>query len=45
MKCDECGQEFFIEENGVSHHVGDGPDGIDHDADADHVAYGTDPSF
>jgi hypothetical protein len=40
MKCNQCGQEFFITLDGVSHHVGDGPDGIDHDADADHVAYG-----
>ena len=29
---------MFIEDNGVSHHEGDGPDGIDHTLDGDHVA-------
>ena len=39
--CAQCGKPFFLEGNGVSHHVSqDSPDGIDHDADADHVPYG-----
>ena len=39
--CTQCGKPFFVERNGVSHHASeDGPDGIDHDADADHVPYG-----
>jgi hypothetical protein len=36
--CVECGQEMWLDNNEVSYHSGDGPDGIDHDADADHVA-------
>ena len=39
--CTQCGKSFFIKDNGVSHHVSkDSPDGIDHEADADHVPYG-----
>ena len=38
MSCRECGGAMFIEENGVSHHAGDGGDGIDHGRDLDHVA-------
>ncbi len=38
MPCHECGKPMFIEENGVSHHAGDGADGIDHGCDLDHVA-------
>lgn len=37
--CVQCGEEMFIDSVGVSHHVGDGPDSIDYDADGDHVAY------
>lgn len=36
--CRECAAPMFIQSDGVSHHVGDAADGIDHDADADHVA-------
>ena len=36
--CHACGEPMFIEDNGVSHHAGDGADGIDYDRDADHVA-------
>jgi len=36
--CRECGEPMFIEDNGVSHHAGDGADGIDHSRDLDHVA-------
>jgi len=40
LDCDECGQEMFVDDDGVSHHVSDEhPDGIDYDADADHVPY------
>jgi hypothetical protein len=36
--CHQCGQEFEIDETGVSTHVFlDGS--IDHDRDADHVPY------
>ena len=38
--CAECGHRYFVTPEGTTHHVGDGPDGIDHDADAGHVAYG-----
>ena len=39
--CTQCGKPYFVEGNGVSHHAsGNGPDGIDHDLDADHVPYG-----
>ena len=40
--CVECGQEMWIDGNGVSYHDGDGPDGVDYDADADHVAVSDD---
>jgi hypothetical protein len=37
--CDECGQTYALDHNGVSYHVD--VDGMqDHDKDADHVAYG-----
>lgn len=36
--CRTCGAPMFLTDSGVSHHAGDGPSGIDHDADADHVA-------
>ncbi len=36
--CSECGEDAFVTDDGVSHHSGDGMDGVDHDADADHVA-------
>lgn len=39
MTCDECGAEFWIDLDGISHHWGQGTDLIDHDADANHVAY------
>lgn len=39
--CTQCGKPYFVEGNGVSHHaLEDAPDGIDHDADADHVPHG-----
>ena len=39
--CDECGKAYFVDDAQVSHHVSDeSPDGIDHDADGDHVPYG-----
>lgn len=39
--CHQCGQAYFVEDDGTSHHSSDtGPDGIDWDADADHVPYG-----
>ena len=38
MTCRECGRPMFIEDNGVSYHEGDGPDGINHTLDRDHVA-------
>lgn len=38
LVCDACGADMFINAAGVSHHWGDGPDDVDHDADADHVA-------
>ena len=44
FNCGKCGQLMFIEENGVSHHAGDTSDGIDHDADAHHVAIKEEPS-
>lgn len=40
--CHECGKPFFIEENGIAHHTSD--DGIDFDADADHVPFTLEPS-
>ena len=40
--CDECGQPYSLDHNGVSYHVDE--DGMqDHDADAEHVAYGAEP--
>jgi gamma-glutamylcyclotransferase (GGCT)/AIG2-like uncharacterized protein YtfP len=40
FECAECGEPAFIVEGGTAHHAdGDAPDGIDHDADADHVPY------
>lgn len=38
--CHVCGREFFTTATGITHHLGDGSDGIDHDADGDHVPYG-----
>ncbi len=38
--CAQCGRPFFIDLEGVSHHTGDGPAGVDYDRDADHTAYG-----
>ena len=39
MLCRDCGGAMFIEDNGVSHHVGDeGKKGIDYARDFDHVA-------
>lgn len=41
--CRECGAPMLIDESGVSYHVSeDTPDGVDHDADADHVAVSED---
>ena len=38
--CHVCGKEFFLDAGECSHHVSDEhPDGIDYDADADHVPY------
>ena len=36
--CSECGAPCFVTPDGVSHHEGDGADGIDYDADLDHTA-------
>ena len=38
--CSQCGTPFFYV-NGVSHHLSEDADGdgIDHEIDADHVAY------
>jgi hypothetical protein len=41
--CAECGRPYFVTPEGMAHHVGDGPDGIDHEADAGHVPYGDEP--
>lgn len=39
VRCRECGAEMFVENDGISHHSSDDNiDGIDYDADADHVA-------
>ena len=38
MTCRQCGEPMLVAGGGISHHVGDCPDGIDHDADRDHVA-------
>ena len=37
--CAICGEPFWRDENEVAHHAGNTPDGVDHDADADHVPY------
>ena len=47
INCAECDEPMFYEAPassglpgaGVSHHAGGGMDGIDYDADADHVPY------
>lgn len=37
--CTECGEPMFVTDDGIAHHRDDDtPDGIDHDADEDHVA-------
>lgn len=41
--CTECGRPYFVTPEGTAHHVGDSPDGIDHEADAGHVPYGEEP--
>lgn len=38
--CDVCGAPYFIDGANVSHHEGEGSDGIDYEADADHTPYG-----
>lgn len=38
--CAECGRRAFWTSTGVSHHHDEETDGVDYDADADHVAYG-----
>lgn len=38
LACGQCGAEAWISQSGTAHHRGGGPDDIDHDADADHVA-------
>jgi hypothetical protein len=38
LTCLDCGEPMFIGEDGEPNHVGDGLDGIDHEADAHHVA-------
>ena len=41
--CHECGKSYSQDCHGVTTHDSDSfPDGIDHDADADHVPYGKD---
>jgi hypothetical protein len=42
LACTECGEDMFLDGAGVAHHAGDGPTGIDHDADAAHVALAPD---
>lgn len=39
MLCHVCAAPFFIDDTGVAYHCSDDADGIDHDADADHVPY------
>jgi hypothetical protein len=40
LTCHECGQPFTIDSVGVATHDDDeSPDGIDHDADEDHVPF------
>jgi hypothetical protein len=41
--CTECGRPYFVTPEGTAHHVGDGPDGVDYEADAGHVPYGDEP--
>jgi len=36
--CRECGEQMWISDAGVSHHVGDGPDEINYSRDRDHTA-------
>jgi len=38
LVCRECGEQMWISDAGVSHHVGDGPDEIDYSRDRDHTA-------
>ena len=38
LSCYQCGNPMRLDENGVSYHV-DEDGNIDHDQDADHVAY------
>ncbi len=38
MLCRECGEPVFLTDTGVSHHAGDGMDGIDWKRDRNHVA-------
>jgi hypothetical protein len=39
--CSQCGMPYYIDASGVASHVDpEAPDGIDHEADADHVPYG-----
>lgn len=38
MQCSECRETMFLAASGTSHHVGNGPDDIDHDRDRDHTA-------
>lgn len=40
LACDECGNDMVIEASGVSHHL-DADGDVDHDADAEHVAFTT----
>lgn len=37
--CAECGREMFLTTDDVSHHVGEGSDGIDYILDGDHVPF------
>jgi hypothetical protein len=38
LSCAECEADMQISAEGTAYHWGNGPDNIDHDADADHVA-------
>lgn len=44
-ECMECGKPAFIDCDGVSHHEGDSPNGVDYDADDDHVALLPEPGL
>jgi hypothetical protein len=44
VDCDECGNQIHININGVAHHLDD-DEGIDHEADADHVGRNHDFEF